>query len=514
MITKPSVLFLFIIALMPLIASGIRKYVPDDYPTIQEAINNIDPFDTIVVRPGIYNENLVITDKSVNLFSEFFIANDTSVISQTIIDGNQAGRVIYVNNNNFQSCIINGFTIRNGMANSGGGILCSNHSLVRIEHCKVRQNSSTEYGGGIGVLWNWSIVTISDCEITNNTASTSGGGVVVGNFTRVSITDCLISGNYSGGEGGGIWNCTAPAALDYKFGLSVNRCVITNNTAYFGGGFVNVWTPNEAKIINSTFYNNHANEYSEIGTYGGNSLWIVNTIIYNDSALISHVIGMGALYSSTMRFDNCLIFGGEGTIHLAGNDEILIYSPTNIDTIPYFVDSLNGDFHPEPFSPCIDKAIDTMFIHPHVVQPGEYFHIRIGDVFQIAEVGSVLAGDSLVYIPPDQYYGLMPDIGAFEYNPPITVDEIQQAGGLLIYPNPARNVLTIILPEESDKSRLSIVDLNGKILYEEIIASNAPLITLDISFLSPGMYIVRWANVSTPSGSARLFGYDLIFLCR
>ncbi|MCK9400235.1 MAG: T9SS type A sorting domain-containing protein [Bacteroidales bacterium] len=485
---KKLVLILFLIALLPHLASGTRKYVPDDYPTIQEAINSINAVDSVIVRPGFYQENLVITNKVVKLFSEYIFTNDTAVISQTIIDGNQANTAIYINNNNFQLCVINGFTIQNGRSDWGGGIMCWENSTVRIENCHVRNNFSTGYGGGIATAGN-SQVNIENCEIMNNSATNEGGGVEVGNFSRVSISDCIISGNY-GQYGGGIYNCTIPLASEYKFGLAVNRCIFTNNSAYAGGGFANAWVPNEAKIVNSTFYNNQASNSPEIFIWGGNSIWVINTIIYNDSALVRDVMGIGA-YGGLMRFDYSLIYGGESTIIHNDTSALLIYSETNIDTIPCFVDSSNGDFHLESLSPCIDAAIDFWYIPALEVQPGEIFFFRIGDVLEVAPEGSILAGDTLVYIPPDEYYGSMPDMGAFEYYPPISVKEFQVHERLFIYPNPVRNKLNIKLPADSKKSQLSLIDLEGHLLFEENINVNEPIITLDVSGLSSGFYFLK-----------------------
>ena len=43
--------------------------VPDDYPTIQEAIDNANNGDTVFVKSGIYYEEVEV-DKSINLIGE------------------------------------------------------------------------------------------------------------------------------------------------------------------------------------------------------------------------------------------------------------------------------------------------------------------------------------------------------------------------------------------------------------------------------------------------------------
>lgn len=61
--------------------------VPDDYPTIQEAINAAYPEDTIYVKNGTYYENIIV-NKTVTLIGE----NKEG----TIIDGNLTERVVYI----------------------------------------------------------------------------------------------------------------------------------------------------------------------------------------------------------------------------------------------------------------------------------------------------------------------------------------------------------------------------------------------------------------------------------
>ena len=75
--------------------------VPDDYLTIQEAINNANEEDVIYVRAGTYYENVVI-NKTISLIGE----NKNT----TIIDGNATGSPIHITAN---SVNISGFKIRN-----------------------------------------------------------------------------------------------------------------------------------------------------------------------------------------------------------------------------------------------------------------------------------------------------------------------------------------------------------------------------------------------------------------
>jgi hypothetical protein len=92
-------------------ATSIR--VPQEYPTIQAAINASQNGDAIIVSPGIYNEALTISGKTITLASEFYLTNDPARIDQTIIDGGGAA-VITVSATAGAETQIIGFTIQNG----------------------------------------------------------------------------------------------------------------------------------------------------------------------------------------------------------------------------------------------------------------------------------------------------------------------------------------------------------------------------------------------------------------
>ena len=137
--------------------------VPDDFPTIQQAINNAGEGDLINVRNGTYYEHVTV-DKSVSLVGENRLA--------TVIDGSFVGVVVLITAHNV---VLRGFTIRNsgyGSYDAGVWIISENVTIVDNEiaenswgvglsppggSCQINGNNITGYehsgwhswGGGI-----------------------------------------------------------------------------------------------------------------------------------------------------------------------------------------------------------------------------------------------------------------------------------------------------------------------------------------------------------------------------
>ena len=84
------------------VATSNTIWVPDNYTTIQEAINNANEGETILVKAGTYYER-VIVNKPLSLVGE----NKQN----TTIDGSGTETVVYVIANNIT---LSGFTIQNG----------------------------------------------------------------------------------------------------------------------------------------------------------------------------------------------------------------------------------------------------------------------------------------------------------------------------------------------------------------------------------------------------------------
>lgn len=162
-----SILFSFII-ISTLCGSGITPtlmqqvmadsatiYVPDRYSTIQEAVNAANPGDTVIVRPGIYSEN-VFLNKTLTLIGE-----DRNA---TIINGGGSGNVIHVVSPNI--AIMN-FTVHNGGNNpDDSGIL-----LFGAVHTTIRNNIIKNNNIGVHLRHGSNDTLLIDNLILNNKAS-------------------------------------------------------------------------------------------------------------------------------------------------------------------------------------------------------------------------------------------------------------------------------------------------------------------------------------------------------
>ena len=107
------------------VAAGNVLLVPDDYPTIQAAIDAAQPGATVRVHGGnnvgLFAENLSIT-KAITLsggWNSTFTEQDPG---STVVDGQSAGRVISITLAGAELVTIEGFTLINGDATGLGGL--------------------------------------------------------------------------------------------------------------------------------------------------------------------------------------------------------------------------------------------------------------------------------------------------------------------------------------------------------------------------------------------------------
>ena len=122
-----------LVAVKPAKAEGKTITVPQDFGTINSAIGNASSGDTVFVKAGVYNENLII-DKALAVIAES---------ASTIIDGGGRGTVVWINANN---TVVSGFTIRNSGSNfTDSGIYVDSCQGVNLSGNMVTENNIGTY---------------------------------------------------------------------------------------------------------------------------------------------------------------------------------------------------------------------------------------------------------------------------------------------------------------------------------------------------------------------------------
>ena len=383
-----------------LIAQG--TYFPSAHPLgCTNCINSRD--NTFQLPPGI------------NLFGGFpagggGFAQRNPELFPTILDGgnntmtnNDDNRhvVLIAGPASTSTSIVNGLTIQEGKSSTSGNIslpdcsipndegagifVCTGNLLV--ENCILKEITSPGDHGTIGISGGDSITCINtlfkhnngraldvngvqlnlqECAFRKNYANASGGAISILNG-NTSIIDCVFDSNYvTGGAHGGALEVSGPVIIDrsiFEENSSGNRggaiyakdgdlemynSLLFNNSADVGGA-VHFTSNNVLKLTNVTMTANSGTSDGD-GLYlrGSGTINISNSILHHPGEEINTSGGGGGgggSFSGTLNISFSLIdnsYGGTG----------------NIDTVPLFTDSLNGDFSLLLNSPCINTGIN------------------------------------------------------------------------------------------------------------------------------------------------------------
>jgi hypothetical protein len=191
------------VALSRASAHSNRILIPDDIPSIGDAIDYSWNLDTLIVQPGTYAELINFEGKNLVLASQYLLTGDESYIYNTIIDGGGAGSVFTFENSEDYRATVMGFTIQNGSAAGyGGGVFCYDYSSPTIICNIIKENYSTSVAGGIMIGSHCSSL-ITNNVITGNSCGNWGGGIFVsGPFA--TIVNNTVYGNDAATDGGGV----------------------------------------------------------------------------------------------------------------------------------------------------------------------------------------------------------------------------------------------------------------------------------------------------------------------
>jgi len=192
------------------VAGGATIYVPDDYPTIQQAVDNAAAGDTIVVRDGTYQENVAV-DKALTIQSENGAAN--CVVSAA----NPDAHTIEVTASGVG---ITGLTIQNATRVTEAGEKAAGVCLNAVEHCAISGNDVS--GNNYGIY----LESSSSNTLSGNTA---GNNAVVGIYLEDSSGNTLTNNTACDSDDVG----DAGIALFYSSSNTLTGNTVVNNTIGF-----------------------------------------------------------------------------------------------------------------------------------------------------------------------------------------------------------------------------------------------------------------------------------------
>jgi hypothetical protein len=366
--------------------SGII-HVPEDYPTIQQALNSATPGDEVVVAPGTYTEALVLDTENITLRSQNPL--DATTVASTLIHGPLSPQITL--DLQAEGFHVSGLTIQG----AAEGIHCHHLRNSTIENCMITSGKIYQLGfdsvirnckitveGGLenchGLIQGNEITNgrgifsslIVPCEATvagnhiaynhsrgvsrckglikcNTIVHNTGGGLFDCNG---SISDNVISHNVNPNGSAGLRDCNGliegniishnavlPTGRDggglvFCNGTIQNNLICFNSAPDDGGGLGGC----NGSIRNNTVYGNEA------GDSGGGIIEchgeLLNNIIWGNTA------SLGAqIYDSTNPMYSCIQDWEGGGVG-------------NISTSPLFLDPDGEDFRLTLDSPCIDSG--------------------------------------------------------------------------------------------------------------------------------------------------------------
>ena len=319
--------------------------VPEDYQTIQDAINAAECGDTIIVADGTYtgegNRDIDFLGKAITVRSENGPEN-------CIIDCNgteeEPYRGFYFHNHEDACSVLAGFTITAGYEPYYGGSIYCNDSSPTIKNCIITENSNYNnncyscYSGAIACQY-YSSPKITDCIVSDNIgrgilcyvnsspeiknciiSDNTGHGVTCYTYSSPQITgctinqnsvgiysssscsptikDCFITGNIAGRSGGGGISCSGNSVIE--------NCTITANITDGDGG--GIQCSGNTVVKNCTITDNMANRGGSGISCSGNTV-ISNCIITGNSTRYGDSEGGGIRYSGNSVIENCVITG-------------------------------------------------------------------------------------------------------------------------------------------------------------------------------------------------------------
>jgi hypothetical protein len=518
------------------------------WKTIQKACNAATPNSIVLIKGGTYHENIVVnvsgTPGNPITFRNYM--NDSVYIDGT---GTAGITMLYIHQKsylNFRGLIVQNLTVNYAVGilidtSLTGKTTALSFSNITIRHINWTSNPATiptssnnaqgfiAYGSDTGLT----NLTIDSCHVYSNILGFSEAVSIDGNIDGFSVTNCVVhdntnigidaAGNYgtsiapatdharhgvisnnicykdfsnyatSGGiyvDGG--WNVTVEKNSCYQNGYGIevgceqngttDSITVKNNLLYNNqetglaiGGYTNLTTGQVLNTIirNNTFFqNNYANDGNgEIYMTKASNCIFKNNVFYTNSQNMLMWVDTIIPQKNNIFSYNCWYTPNNDSTNISVQWKAAAYTTFNSYRIGASEEA--GSIYADPI--LITATLPTPDLHLKTGSPG----INSGDPATV-----ISAGETDYDGNPRIISGRI-DKGAYEYNGAVGIAAINPNNNFSIYPNPAKEAVSIKCDEAIRKVEL----LNALGEEIEIFQSNCKYIP--VSKLKSGLYFIR-----------------------
>ena len=415
-------------------------------------------FDTLIVKNSKFNQNITGLQFIGNLFTQVALIDSVNFNSNTnglIIEDLFKSSINYCN---FSYNNSDGFILGNGNSSSQGSVATTNY-------CNFSNN-------GIGLLMDLHTSAINYCHFSFNTTGLQGGTGAATNHIMYnnSVNDCIFDFNQTG---------------LYTADIIIDGCTISNNQTGYTGSINRIknCTIDSNSVIGLSAFNdsviNCSIKFNGVGIQSSSFTALIgNDIEYNTIANISSSTFLTNITGNTIKYSNKGIDNVSGNFLLASN----IIENNNFGII---LNSSTGTIS------CNRICNNTIYD----LQYGSSSNLDASHNYWCNPDSASL--EALIYDGYDNInYGLVSfipmDTVQCYLATGISIDELQSFS-INIFPDPATDNIILELPVKSSKVDINIFSMLGELVYSSIATGQK--ITLDISTLSKGAYIIEVASI-------------------
>jgi hypothetical protein len=313
--------------------------------SIQSAIDKSTNGDTIIIKPGKYQERLLI-DSAITVASMFILNNDTSFISRTIINGGSTipgGSASFIGRKNFMSSssiVINGLQFEQ----LSGSLISDFSRRITLSNCIIKSITANCS----------SLISAGQNSIIEKNQFFNNSGQISLNTNSILTQNIFINQN---------------STCNNFINLSNGKTRVFNNIFNNVQGIDISISGNDSNfVINNTFFKttNSSFQFIRFDGYSSSRNFIYNNIFNSTSGrnFLFNTTNLGRIDSSKSVVDiSYNLLDSSLNTYSGLNNYNIVRSRNNFTGFsPRFTNSSNNDFSLAKSSPAIGIGLDTTLI--------------------------------------------------------------------------------------------------------------------------------------------------------